>query len=66
MGFLGVSEAIVGSLLCCGVGIVDCLFNPLYYVIFDRTIRNHKKLPFKLKLLSQLQETLLEIIIWDT
>ena len=31
--FLGVAETIVSSLLCCGVGIVQCLFNLLYYVI---------------------------------
>ena len=31
--FNGVAETIVGSLLCCGGGIVWCLFNLLYYVI---------------------------------
>ena len=32
--FLGVAENIVGSLLFCGVGIVQCLFNLLYDVIW--------------------------------
>ena len=33
--YLGVAEAIVGSLLCCGGGhFVQCLFNHLYYVIW--------------------------------
>ena len=32
--FLGVAQTIVGSLLCCGVGFVQCLFNLLYYVIW--------------------------------
>ena len=32
--FLGVVENIVGLLLCCVVGIVHCLFNLLYYVIW--------------------------------
>ena len=41
--FLGVAETIVSSLLCCGVGIVQCLFNLLYYVI---GVRNTKKPPF--------------------
>ena len=40
--FLGVAETIVSSLLCCGVGIVQCLFNVLYYVI---GVRNTKKPP---------------------
>ena len=40
--FLGVAETIVSSLLCCGVGIVQCLFNLLYYVI---GVRNTKKPP---------------------
>ena len=40
--FLGVAETIVCSLLCCGVGIVQCLFNLLYYVI---GVRNTKKPP---------------------
>ena len=40
--FLGVAETIVGQLLCCGVGIVQCLFNLLYYVI---GVRNTKKPP---------------------
>ena len=31
--FLGVVETIVGSLLCCCVDIVQCLFNLWYYVI---------------------------------
>lgn len=31
--FLGVPETIVGSFRCCGVRIVDCLLNLLYYVI---------------------------------
>ena len=42
--FLGVAETIVSSLLCCGVGIVQCLFNLLYYVI---GVRNTKKPPDK-------------------
>ena len=33
MVFLGVAENVVGSLLCFSVGIVQGLFNPLYYVI---------------------------------
>ena len=32
--FLGVAENIVGLLLFRGVGIVQCLFNLLYYVIW--------------------------------
>ena len=32
--FLGVAETIIGLLLCCGVDIVQCLFNLLYYVIW--------------------------------
>ena len=40
--FLGVAETIVSSLLCCGVGIVQGLFNLLYYVI---GVRNNKKPP---------------------
>ena len=32
--FLAVAETIVGSLLCCVVGIVHCLFNLLCYVIW--------------------------------
>ena len=40
--FLGVAETIVCQLLCCGVGIVQCLFNLLYYVI---GVRNTKKPP---------------------
>ena len=43
--FLGVAETIVSSLLCCGVGIVQCLFNLLYYVI---GVRNTKKPPIEL------------------
>jgi len=31
--FLGVVKTIVGSLLCCGVGIVQCHFNLLYCAI---------------------------------
>ena len=31
--FLCVAESVVGELLCCGVGIVQCPFNLLYYVI---------------------------------
>ena len=31
--FFGVVETIVGSLLCCGVGIVQCHFSLLYCVI---------------------------------
>ena len=31
--FLGVVETIVGSLLCCGVGTVQCHFSLLYCVI---------------------------------
>ena len=32
--FVGAAEKIVGLLLCCGVGIVQCLFNLFYYVIW--------------------------------
>ena len=32
--FPGFAVTIVGSLLCCGVGIVQCLFSLLYYVIW--------------------------------
>ena len=32
--FLGVVETIIGSLLCCGVVVVQYLFNLLYYVIW--------------------------------
>ena len=42
--FLGVADTIVCQLLCCGVGIVQCLFNLLYYVI---GVRNTKKPPEK-------------------
>ena len=28
------AQTIVGSLLCCGVGFLQCLFNRLYYVIY--------------------------------
>ena len=38
MVFLVVTETIVGWLLCCGVGIVPCLFNLFYssrrFVVF--------------------------------
>ena len=32
--FLGVAQTTVGSPVCCGVGIVQCLFDLLYYVIW--------------------------------
>ena len=32
--FPGFAVTIVGSLLCCGVGIFQCLFSLLYYVIW--------------------------------
>ena len=31
--FLGVAGTVAGSLLCCGVGTVHCLFNLLYDII---------------------------------
>ena len=33
--FLDVAETIAGSFLCCGVGIVKCLFNIVYTLIGD-------------------------------
>ena len=39
--FLGVVETIVGSLLCCGVDIVQCLFNLLCYIIGDCNLLQH-------------------------
>ena len=46
--FLGVMEAIVGSLFCCGVGVVQCFFNLLYYFIYclhpPTTPRNYPKI----------------------
>ena len=49
--FIGVAETL-GSLLCCGGGIVQCLFNLLYYFrsVVDRTIRNTRKLSLLRKL----------------
>ena len=41
--FLGVAETIVSSLLSCGVGIVECLFNILYYVIFGDCTRPQRQ-----------------------
>ena len=32
----------VGSLLCCSVGIVQCVFNLLYYLIWSQTPRNYQ------------------------
>ena len=41
--FLAVAETIIGSLMFGGVGIVKCLFNLLYYVIWFLTPRNYPK-----------------------
>ena len=46
--FLGVAESVAGSLLCYGVGIVQCLFNILYTSIGDKKlVCNTNKLPRK-------------------
>ena len=60
--FLGVAETIVSSLLCCGVGIVQCLFNLLYYVI---GVRNTKKPPFYNRLLLDLSYRFLTLLSSD-
>ncbi len=33
-GYLAVAETIVGLLFCCGLGIVYCLFDSLFYLIW--------------------------------
>ena len=41
--FLDVAETIVGLLLCCSVGIVQCIFNPFCITLFgDRTRPQHQ------------------------
>lgn len=51
--FLGVEETIESSLLCCCVGIVQCLCNLLHYVIWrfrvTEPVLNTKKPPKKVK-----------------
>ena len=51
--FLSVAETIESSLLCCCVGIVQCLCNLLYYVIWrfrvTEPVSNTKKPPKKVK-----------------
>ena len=42
--FLGVAETIVGLLLCCIMGIVQCLFNLTSFLVIA-PVRNNKKLP---------------------
>ena len=37
--FLGVAETIVASLLCCGVGIVQCLQRHLVIAPIDNTLK---------------------------
>ena len=41
--FLGVAESVAGSLLCYGVGIIQCLFNILYTSIGDKARSQHQK-----------------------
>ena len=41
--FLGAAETIVSSLLCCGVGFVECLLNILYHVIFGDCTRPQRQ-----------------------
>ena len=45
--FIYFAETIAGSLLCCGVGIVKCLFNIVYTLIGDEARSQHQEITEK-------------------